>query len=256
MFYQYPNTNFNEINLNWILETLKEVQPAVGMISEAEAALVRANEVADQASQAATDAENAVSSVTALATAADAKADQAIAIAQQAAAATIADGSVTLEKLSSDVQQTITDAGTNAAAAVVSANNANAIANSAAQSAGDAVQAAANAQQSADTALAKADEALEMGFANWTRYANIGGSGLSLPHEVDTPVAKEYLVVFYTSQTANRRQTMTIPYQALALGTNYYWCEISGITAAVKADANKFVVDDTSPLGAFVIYIR
>lgn len=254
--FQYPSTNFNEINLNWIMETLKELEPAVGMISEAEAALLQANEVAAQAAQTATDANNAVSSVTALATAADTKADTAITIATQAASATIADGSVTIDKLSNDVQLIIEDADTNATAANGTANNALAVANSAAQSAGDAQQASTAAQQSANEAITKAEQALEMGFANWIRYANIGGSGLSLPHEVDTPLAKEYLVVFYTSQTANRRQTMTIPYAALALGTNYYWCEISGIVAAVKADASKFIFDDTSPLGAAVIYIR
>lgn len=263
MEFKLPYTDFNEINLDWLLKTVRDMEPAVGMISEAEAALEQANSVAAQASQTATDAANAVSSVTALATAADAKADQAIAIAQQAAAATIADGSVTYEKLGPDVQQLLTDiettagaAQTTAASAQTQVNNAVTIANSAAQTAGDAQQAAAAAAQAAAAADAKADQALEMGFANWTRYANIGGSGLSLPHEIDTPVAKEYLVVFYTSQTANRRMTMTIPYAALALGTNYYWCEISGIVAAVKADANKFLFDDTSPLGAAVIYIR
>ena len=258
--FKYPSTNFNEVNLNWIMQTIKEMEPAVGMISDAEAALEQANTVAAQAAQSAADANAAVSSVTTLASQADAKADQAIQIATQAASATIADDSVTEPKLSTELRTKINDADSNASMAVTSASNANGIANAAAQTAGAAQLAAASAASAAQTADTKAQTALDqiaaLDFGNWVRYANIGGSGSSLPHEVDTPVAKEYLIVLYSMSAGNRRQSMVIPYTALELGTNYYWAEISGIVCAVKADTSKFLFDDASPLGAAVIYIR
>ena len=120
-FFRFPYTSFNQVNLDWIMRTIKKLEPAATMVEEADATLQEAQQTAAAAQATATAAQTAVNTVTAQAAHAVETAEEAKEIAQQAASATIADGSVTKVKLSEELQDEIDTAGTTAANALSAA---------------------------------------------------------------------------------------------------------------------------------------
>lgn len=253
----YPWTDFNKTNLSWIMKTLKKLEPAAQMVEDSQAALTEAQRVASEAQQTAEVAAAAVESVTDDAAEAIQTANEAMEIAQQAAAATIADGSVSWIKLDSGVQTRITTAGNDATSAITTAENAARTAQNAGNNAAQAQQGAAVATITANQALAKAEEALNQSWADWVRYANIGGSGTSLERSVSTPVCHELLLLFYDLNAPNRRQSMVIPYQAVTLGSNFYEAYITGINVEVFVSQSVIGFESSgTPTGSVVIYTR
>lgn len=152
--FKYPYTNYEKINLDWVLRKIKALEPAIPLVEQSAAIVEEVHETAQEAAAAAESAQHAVTSVTALAEQANETAKEAKDIATQAASATIADGSVGWVKLGTDVRQVIegnvsrsTTASTNAALAQQTATNAQSAA-TAAQSMADAAQSTANTAQS------------------------------------------------------------------------------------------------------------
>jgi hypothetical protein len=156
---RFPYTDFNKINLDWIMRELKKLAPTADLVEQSAAALEQAQQTASAAQQTANDAAAAVDTVTTQAAEAVATAEEAKEIAQQAASATIADGSVTMPKLAEPVQDAISGAGTTAAAAQAAAAAAQTTAENAGSDAALALVNAENARQLAVSADSKADAA-------------------------------------------------------------------------------------------------
>lgn len=158
-FFRFPYTSFNQVNLDWIMRTLKKLEPAATLVEDAAATLADAQQTAEAAQE-------AVDTVTAQAAEAVATAEEAKDIAEQAAQATVVDGSITRAKLATDVTGELDDLRTDVDAAATTANNALAAAGvaqrlgtQAAQTAATAQSSAAAAQSSADTANSAASQA-------------------------------------------------------------------------------------------------
>lgn len=45
-FFRFPYTTFNQVNLDWIMRTIKKLEPAATMVEEADAALQEAQQTA------------------------------------------------------------------------------------------------------------------------------------------------------------------------------------------------------------------
>lgn len=144
-FIRFPYTSFNQVNLDWIMRTLKKLEPAATLVEDADATLKEAQQTAEAAQE-------AVDTVTAQAAEAVATAEEAKEIAEQAAQATVVDGSITRAKLANDVTSELDGLRTDVNAAAASASNALAAAGVAQQLGTQAVQSAAAAQASANDA--------------------------------------------------------------------------------------------------------
>lgn len=144
-FFRFPYTSFNQVNLDWIMRTLKKLEPAATLVEDAAATL-------EEAQQTAEAAQEAVDTVTTQAAEAVATAEEAKDIAEQAAQATVVDGSITRAKLATDVTDELDDLRTDVDAAKASAANALSAAGVAQQLGTQAVQSAAAAQASANDA--------------------------------------------------------------------------------------------------------
>ena len=165
-FFRFPYTSFNQINLDWIMKTLKKLEPAATLVEDAAATLAEAQQTAAEAQETAEAAQDAIGSVTAQAAAAVITANEAKDIAQQAASAMIADGSVTRVKLGSDVTSELDQLGTDVAAAQQTGSNAlgaagvaQRLANQAQQTASSANTAAQSASEEASAAATQAETA-------------------------------------------------------------------------------------------------
>lgn len=212
--FKYPHTDFEKINLDWVLRKIKQLEPAIPMVQESAAIVARVEQTANDAAQAAQSAQTAVATVTTVAQEAKDTAEEAKEIAQQAASATIADGSVTWPKLDAAVQSVITNntdrsttAMTNAAAAQQTANSANSAAAAAQQTANSANSAAAAAQQTADsasTAAATAQTTANSKVDKWT-YAGELNSGAS----VTCPATTQEVLVEVIDSRASVRSIAT-----------------------------------------------
>lgn len=156
---RFPSTDFNKVNLDWIMKQLKKLAPAAELVEQSAAALEQAQQTAETAQETAAAAAAAVEEVTADAAAAVATANEAKEIAQQAASATIADGSVTMTKLASDVTSEINRINNLAIGAASSASGAQSTADNALAEADSASAAAQSAQTSALAADTKAESA-------------------------------------------------------------------------------------------------
>lgn len=148
-FFRFPYTTFNQVNLDWIMKTIKKLEPAATLVEDAAAAL-------EEAQQTAEAAQEAVDTVTAQAAEAVATAEEAKDIAEQAAQATVVDGSITRAKLATDVTDELDDLRTDVNAATTTANNALSAAGVAQRLGTQAAQSAATAQSSADAAQTSA----------------------------------------------------------------------------------------------------
>lgn len=84
---RFPYSDFNKVNLDWIMRELKKLAPAVGMVEEAAATLEQAQAAAESAQETADEAAATVETVTAQAAAAVETANEAKSIAQQTAGA-------------------------------------------------------------------------------------------------------------------------------------------------------------------------
>lgn len=219
--FKFPYTNFNEVNLNWLLVRMKELEPAIDMVSQADAALQAANEASAEALRVAGEAQDAVDTVTGQAAAAVQTANEAKTIAEQAAAATIPDGTITKEKLVPAVQNQI-DANT------VNANNALTAAGAADNTATNALNAANNAQSTATNALNKSDnaetvaaDALDVanqalaasGGGAWTLAGNSTGSAVTVPSG-----ARELLFLIYVTGYGSYKASAVLPMNAVGAG--------------------------------------
>ena len=69
-FFRFPYTSFNQINLDWIMKTLKKLEPAATLVEEAAATLEEAQQTAAEAQETAELAQETVSTVTVQAAAA------------------------------------------------------------------------------------------------------------------------------------------------------------------------------------------
>lgn len=217
--FKFPATDFNKINLDWIMSKISALEPAVEMVQQADAALRLANETSAEALRVAGEADAAVSTVTAQAADAVATANDAITIAQQAASATIADGSVTEIKLGSDViarfeadeaNIVIADgkadsAQTTASNALSAAGVAQTLANQANSNAADANTTAAEAKTIAQQALAQAG-----GAGDWILVGTSTGATLNIPSN-----AKELCFVCWYSDTPGITSSFHVPYSNL-----------------------------------------
>lgn len=151
-FFKFPYTSFNQVNLDWIMRTLKKLEPAATLVEDAAATL-------EEAQQTAEAAQEAVDTVTAQAAEAVATAEEAKDIAEQAAQATVVDGSITRAKLATDVTDELDDLRTDVDAATTTANNALSAAGVAQRLGTQAAQSAAAAQSGADAAQSSANTA-------------------------------------------------------------------------------------------------
>lgn len=151
-FFRFPYTTFNQVNLDWIMRTIKKLEPAATMVEEADATLQEAQQTAAEAQETAELAQETVSTVTVQVAAAVATAEEAKEIAQQAASATIADGSVTRIKLGSDVTGELDQLSTDVASAQQTGSNALGAAGVAQQMANQAQQTAISANTAAQSA--------------------------------------------------------------------------------------------------------
>lgn len=190
--FKYPHTDFEKINLDWILRKIRQLEPAIPMVEESAAIVARVEQTAKDAAKAAQSAQTAVATVTAVAQEAKDTAEEAKEIAQQAASATIADGSVTWPKLDTAIQTIISDnadrstaASSAAAAAQRTANSASTAASTAQQTANSANTAAAAAQQtanSASTAAATAQQTADSKTGRWTYAGELNkGDSVTCP---------------------------------------------------------------------------
>lgn len=165
--FKYPYTDFEKINLDWVLRKIKQLEPAIPLVAESATIVARVEQTANDAAQAAQSAQTAVATVTAVAQEAKDTAEEAKEIAQQAASATIADGSVTWPKLDNAVRTIISDNADRS----TSASSAAALAQSAAkaaQTAADTAQSTADkAQSTANAAQTTANNALALASATW-----------------------------------------------------------------------------------------
>lgn len=148
-FFKFPYTSFNQVNLDWIMKTLKKLEPAATLVEDAAATLAEAQQTAEAAQE-------AVDTVTAQAAEAVATAEEAKDIAEQAAQAVVVDGSITRAKLATDVTGELDDLRTDVDAAATTASNALAAAGVAQRLGTQAAQSAATAQSSANAAQASA----------------------------------------------------------------------------------------------------
>ena len=188
--FKFPYTNFEKINLDWIMQKIKALEPAVDMVSQADAALQRANEVSDEALRVAGEADTAVSTVTAQAEAAVNTANHAIDVAEQAAAATIPDGTITKAKLVQTLQEQIDSNTTNVGNALLAAGGASNTATNAQNTANNAQSTATNALNIANAANSTAGDALTIanqalaasGGGSWTLAGTSTGSAVSVPN--------------------------------------------------------------------------
>lgn len=225
--FKYPYSNFNETNLDWIMKTVKGLEPALDMVEQADAALRAANEASAEALRVAGEADAAVSTVTAQAAAAVQTANEAKTTAEQAASATIADGSVTEPKLGSDVisrfetdEADIITADRKADAAQSTANNAlgaAGVAQRLANQANDNVVAATSTAAEASTTAAEAKQIAEQALAqsggsvgNWILVGTSTGAALNIPN-----VAKELCLVCWYSDSIAVTTTIYVPCAAL-----------------------------------------
>lgn len=191
-FFRFPYTSFNQINLDWIMRTLKKLEPAATLVEDAAATLAEAQQTAAEAQETAEAAQDAIGSVTAQAAAAVITANEAKDIAQQAASATIADGSVTRVKLGSDVTGELDQLGTDVAAAQQTGTNALGAAGVAQQMANQAQTAAVSANtaaQQASTDAAAASTQASQAAADATSALNLVSSKLTIVHAADATAA-------------------------------------------------------------------
>lgn len=86
-FFKFPYTSFNQINLDWIMRTLKKLEPAATMVEDATATLEQAQAAAESAQETADEAAATVATVTEQAAEAIETANEAQSIAQQTASA-------------------------------------------------------------------------------------------------------------------------------------------------------------------------
>lgn len=158
-FFKFPYTSFNQVNLDWIMRTLKKLEPAATLVEEAAATLEEAQQTSAEAQETAELAQETVSTVTVQAAAAVATAEEAKEIAQQAASATIADGSVTRIKLGSDVTGELDRLAEDVSSAQQTGSNALGAAGVAQQMANQAQQTASSANTAAQSASSEASAA-------------------------------------------------------------------------------------------------
>lgn len=206
-FFKYPYTNYEKINLDWVLRKIKALEPAIPLVEQSAAIVEEVHETAQEAAAAAESAQQAVATVTALAESANETAEEAKEIAQQAASATIADGSVSWVKLGVDVQQVIdgnvsrsTTASTNAAIAQQTANAAH-------EEAVAAGNTASTAQTTANTAQATANNVSNAinTKANKLTYAGQLTSGLN----IQVPATAQEVLVVIADERASLRTIAT-----------------------------------------------
>ena len=219
--FKFPYTNFEKINLDWIMQKIKALEPAVDMVAQADAALKLANETSAEALRVAGEADDAVTSVTAQAAAAVQTANEAKTIAEQAAAATIPDGTIAKAKLVTSLQEQIDANTTNAGNALLAAGgasntatNAQNTANNAQSTATNALNIATDANSTAGDALAIANQALAAsGGGAWTLAGNSTGSAITVPSG-----AKELLFVAYLTGYGSYKGTAILPMNAVGAG--------------------------------------
>lgn len=224
--FKYPYTDYNKINLSWIMEKISALEPAVDMVQQADAALQLANETSAEALRVAGEADAAIATVTAQAEEAVSTANDAITIAQQAASATIADGSVTEIKLGADViarfeadEADIVTADGNATTALSAANDAYGAASVAQRLANQANSNAADANTTAAEAKSLAEQALAQsgGVGDWILVGTSTGSALNIPS-----AAKELCFVCWYSDSTSVTSTMHVPCSFLTTIGNHF----------------------------------
>lgn len=247
-FFRFPYSTFNQVNLDWIMRTIKKLEPAATMVEEADATLQEAQQTAAAAQATATAAQTAVNTVTTQAAEAVETAEQALEVAQQAASATIADGSVTKVKLSEELQdeidtagttasnalsaagvaqqignqaqQAASNAGSDAALALVNAENARQVGVSAQSTADQARTAAAAAQATADQALAAAGTG-----ASWSYLTTLDSSDGTAKSATLPLATKEVMILIWDTFSSSYRSSIYMPAAAFPTGAQTgYWC--------------------------------
>ena len=266
-FFRFPRTDFNQINLDWIMRTIKKLEPAATMVEESQAALEQAQATAEAAQATADAAASTISTVTEQAAEALETSAEALEVAQQAASGVIGDGSVTRIKLSTEVRDELdglrsdVDTAANSASMAMSAaataqrqaNDATALAtsaSSAAQSAStqaantdttaqNAAMTAENASTSASTALstATAAQAEVAGKLSVKRLAN-AAAGVQANYTLTGSPISMYIVIIASTSGANHN--------------TIYWVNTANGTIRLLGNA----ASSTSSLPPFVMYGR
>lgn len=238
---RFPYTDFNKVNLDWIMRELKKLAPAADLVEQSAEALEQAQATAAAAQATATAAAAAVETVTTQAAEAVETAEEAKEIAQQAASATIADGSVTMAKLAQAVQDAITDAGEDAATALSAAGVAQQIGNQAQQTAtnagADAALALVNAENArqvgvaARTAAAAAQRTADQALAAagtgavWTYLTTLDSSDGTAKRATLPLSTKEVMLLIWDTLGPTYRASIYMPAAAFPTGNQSgYWC--------------------------------
>ena len=219
--FKFPYTDFNKINLGWIMEKITALEPAVDMVEQADAALQQANAVSAEALRVAGEADTAVSTVTAQAADAVNTANHALTVAEQAAAATIPDGTITKAKLVQTLQDQIDANTTNVGNALNAAGAANNTATNAQTTANNAQSTATNALNTANSANTTAADALNIanqalaasGGGAWTLAGNSTGSAVAVPSG-----ARELLFLIYVTGYGSYKASAVLPMNAVGAG--------------------------------------
>ena len=159
MFFRFPRTDFNLANLDWIMRTIKKLEPAATMVEESQAALEQAQATAEAAQATADAAANTIGTVTEQAAEALETSAEALEVAQQAASGIIGDGAVTRIKLSTEVRDELDGLRSDVDTASASASMAMGAATTAQRQANDATALATSASSAAQTAAAQAGNA-------------------------------------------------------------------------------------------------
>lgn len=255
--FKYPHTDFNKINLDWIMRKIKALEPSISlvqsasdMLSESETMLSQAQAALDNAQESIDNALETVESVQITANTAVNTANHALEVAEQSATATIADGAVTWPKLAQPVQTRIVNVENNAISAQENASAANSLAQTANTRASDAMTLAASAESKANRAL-----------SSITKYYKLGDS----TGNVIIPECDSIIITAYNSLATPRSyNSVTIPYLALdglsscsvviPAGTTYY--ESYTLSFTYNSAAGGYAIAFPAGIIVFDVYIK
>lgn len=211
--FKFPSTNFNEINLTWIMKTIKALEPAADMVQESQAALEAAQATAAAAQATATAAQAAVDTVTAQAEEALDTAAEALETAQQAASGVIGDGSVTRIKLSTEVRGELDGLRDDLDETTTTANNAfsgAAVAQQMANQALNTALAANSSAQAAATTAANAETTANNASSTASSASSTAATALTNANSALAAVAGKLGVKREANTTANTQKSYTL----------------------------------------------
>ena len=212
-FFRFPRTDFNQINLDWIMRTIKKLEPAATMVEESQAALEQAQATAEAAQATAAAAAATIGTVTEQAADALETSAEALEVAQQAASGVIGDGAVTRIKLSTEVRDELDGLRSDVDSASSSASMAMSAATTAQRQANDATALATSASaaaQSAATQAANADTTAQNAATTAENASTSATTALSTAAAAQEAVASKLTAKRLANATANVQTSYTL----------------------------------------------